>query len=409
MDMMERFEEVIDRRGTDSYKWDEGESLRGDVIPMWVADMDFRTAPCIIKALHDRVEHGIFGYTSVPESYYEAVMSWFERRHGWKISREWIQYTSGVVPAISAVIKAMTEPGDKVIVQTPVYNCFFSSIRNNGCERVDSPLVFSGDAEHPRYEMDFEDLEARCADPRARILLLCNPQNPAGRVWRADELARVGDICRRHNVLVISDEIHCEILMPGSRFVPFASVSDDNQHCCITLNSPSKSFNTAGLQIANIITDNPEWAARINRAININEVCDVNPFGVIALQAAYGVPGSVRYPVGEGERWLEGMNATVAANYDMLRTALHDALPQLPLTELEGTYLAWLRVDSLFEGGKVSSSDDVEEHLLHNHRIWINAGSMYGDDRFIRINLACPPATMREGLRRLVTGLGELA
>lgn len=401
-----RIDRVIDRRGTDSYKWDEGESRKGDVIPMWVADMDFRTADCIIDALGKRVEHGIFGYTSVPESYYAAVIDWFSRRHSWKIDRSWIQYTSGVVPAISAVIKALTSPGDKVIVQTPVYNCFFSSIRNNGCEILKAPLRYLEDK--ATYGMDFEGLEEACADPSARILLLCNPHNPAGRVWTADELARVGETCRRHGVIVVSDEIHCEILMPGHRFVPFASVCEGNQMFSVTLNSPSKSFNTAGLQIANIITPVEDWRKRIDRAININEVCDVNPFGVIALQAAYGVPGDERYPIGPGEEWLETMNAAVWRNYGMLRDAFEAELPMLPVCNLEGTYLAWIDCRWLIDRGIVSGSEELEEILLERAKVWVNAGSMYGDDRFIRVNLACPLPTMKEGLGRILMGLRQL-
>ncbi|MCQ2147195.1 MAG: pyridoxal phosphate-dependent aminotransferase [Bacteroidales bacterium] len=403
------FERIVDRRGTDSYKWDEGESLKGDVIPMWVADMDFRTADCIIDALHKRVEHGIFGYTSVPETYYQAVIDWFFRRHGWAIDRNWIQYTSGVVPAISVAIKALTCPGDEVIVQTPVYNCFFSSIRNNGCVTVKSPLKYSVNANNEiEYSIDFEDLEAKCQSEKAKILLFCNPHNPAGRVWTKDELSKVGEICRRNNVIVVSDEIHCEIVMPGHKFIPFASVSQENQDCCITLNSPSKSFNTAGLQIANIITNNHDWAKKINKAININEVCDVNPFGVIALQAAYGVPSSERYPIGPGEEWLDGMNFTVFANYCILKEMFKKDLPNLPVTKLEGTYLAWIDCRSILEKGTVKNSEEIEEYLVSKHRVWINAGSMYGDDDFIRINLACPTTVAKEGLQRIVSGLKEL-
>ena len=256
--------------------------------------------------------------------------------------------------------------------------------------------------------MDYEDLENKCSDPKARILLLCNPHNPAGRVWTKEELAKVGEICRKHGVIVVSDEIHCEIVMPGYKFTPFAAASEENQHCCITLNSPSKNFNTAGLQIANIITDNAEWAAKINRAININEVCDVNPFGVIALQAAYGVPGSERYPIGEGEMWLDAMTSRIHKNYILLCETFKDKLPELPVTKLEGTYLVWVDCDAIYRKGTADSSEKIEEILLEKNRVWINAGSMYGDDRFIRINLACPEATMKEGLQRIVTGLESL-
>jgi cystathionine beta-lyase len=305
--MLYDFDELIDRRGSGSYKWDEAES--NDVLPLWVADMDFRVAPPITEALQRRVAHGIFGYTAVPESYYEAVINWFRRRHGWLINRQWIQYTSGVVPAISAIIKALTTPGDKVIVQTPVFNCFFSSIRNNGCEVSESPLL----RHNNRYEIDYEDLERRASDAKAKLFLLCNPHNPAGRVWTKDELERMNDICLRHNVKVISDEIHCEIVMPGYKYTPFASISQACLDNSITCNSPSKSFNTASLQIANIICNDETTRKKINKAININEVCDVNPFGVVALQAAYNECGD----------WLDQLCEYIHTNYEFARPFLN--------------------------------------------------------------------------------------
>lgn len=266
------FDEPVERRRTNSYKWD---SEPEGVLPMWVADMDFRTAPCITGALQRRVAHGIFGYTRVPDEYYDAVIGWFGRRHGWELRREWMIYTSGVVPAVSAVIKALTVPGDKVLVQTPVYNCFFSSVRNNGCEVVSSPLLQTGDT----YRIDFDDLERKAADGRVRILLLCNPHNPAGRVWTREELARIGEICLRRGVTVVSDEIHCELVFPGHVYTPFAALSDEFRQHSVTCVSPSKAFNIAGLQIANIVCADEEMRRKIDKAININEVCDVNPFG----------------------------------------------------------------------------------------------------------------------------------
>lgn len=275
------FDKQIPRRGTDSYKWDSAKS--GDVLPMWVADMDFHTAPAIVDALCRRVQHGIFGYTRVPDSYYKAITDWFARRHSWAINREWIIYTSGVVPAVSAIIKALTVPGDKVLVQTPVYNCFFSSIRNNGCEIVTSPLVHTDNT----FTIDYDDLEKKVADPKMKVMLLCNPHNPVGRIWRREELIRIGKLCIRHEVTVVSDEIHCELVFPGHTYTPFASISDEFLRHSVTCISPSKAFNIAGLQIANIICADACCRAQIDRAINDNEVCDVNPFGVIATQSAY--------------------------------------------------------------------------------------------------------------------------
>ena len=254
------FDELITRRGTNSYKWDS--AADADVLPMWVADMDFRTAPAIVDALHRRVDHGIFGYTKVQDEYYQAIINWFGRRHGWKIEKDWIIYTSGVVPAISAIIKAFTCPGDKVLIQTPVYNCFYSSIRNNGCTFAANPLIY-GDATESetsvmkRYTIDFEDLEEKASDPAVKLMLLCNPHNPAGRVWTVEELSRIGEICLRNNVIVVADEIHCELVLGGHEYTPFASISEEFSRNCVTCVSPSKAFNIAGLQIANIVAETP--------------------------------------------------------------------------------------------------------------------------------------------------------
>ncbi len=384
------FDTIIPRRGTNSIKWDARPPFDADtegVIPLWVADMDFKAAPFIIDVLRKRVEHGVFGYVCVPDSYYEAVCRWFSGRHGWKVEKDWIIYTTGVVPALSAAVKALSRPGEKVILQSPVYNCFFSSVRNNGCEILDVPLLYHDGT----YSYDFDGLERACADPAAKVMLLCNPHNPAGRVWTREELARVGDIARRHDVTVVSDEIHCEIVMPGFTYTPFASVSPENQACCVTLCSPSKSFNTASLQIANIITSNPEWRKLIDRAINVNEICDVNPFGVLALEAEYSP---------EGAEWLKELNQYIYDNYLLLREKLSD----WPVCKLEGTYLPWVDVSSLG-----IPTEKIEEELLRNYKVWVNAGAMYGTEGFIRINLATPRSVLAEGLDRVSRGLAALA
>ena len=280
--MKYNFDEIIPRRGTNSVKWDE--TSIEDVIPLWVADMDFRTFPPIIEALHRRVDHGVFGYTHVPESYYESVISWFSKRHGLSgVVPADIIYTTGVVPAVSAIIRGLTLPGDKVLIQTPVYNCFFSSIRNQGCIVEESHLVY----ENNTYTVDWEDFERKCSDSRVRIFLLCNPHNPAGRVWTEEELRRMGEICLKYDVFVIADEIHCELVMPGHHYTPFASLSPEFLHNSATCVAPTKAFNIAGLQIASIIVEDSHKRERIDRAINLHEVCDVNPFGVIATEVAY--------------------------------------------------------------------------------------------------------------------------
>ena len=384
------FSRPTDRRGTDSYKWDS--APEADIIPLWVADMDFETFPAITEALQRRVAHGIFGYTRVPEAYYEAVCRWFDKRHGWHINREDIIYTSGVVPAVSAVIKALTLPGDQVIVQGPVYNCFFSSIRNNGCEMVSNSLIYN--KEELRYEIDFDDLERKLKHERTRLMLLCNPHNPGGRVWTRDELTRVAELCRKYGVRVVSDEIHCELTLYDNEYVPFGSLPDELSRGSITCCSPSKAFNTAGLQIANIVCRDAEVRNRIDRAININEVCDVNPFGVIALQAAYS---------DEGYEWLTQLRKYISANYDLLLERFARELPKCKVMRMEGTYLAWIDCSELH-----ISSDEIEEMLMHENKVWVNAGSMYGAEgaAFIRINMACTSELLNEGITRIVNGLG---
>lgn len=376
------FDEIIPRRGTNSYKWDSAGDA--DILPMWVADMDFRTAPPVVEALRKRVEHGIFGYVRVPDAYYVAVTNWFARRHDWQIEKEWIIYTTGVVPALSAVIKALTAPGDKVMVQTPVYNCFFSSIRNNGCGMIANPLIYRNGT----YQIDFADLEQKAADPNVKVLLLCNPHNPAGRVWTKQELTLIGDICIRNNVWVVADEIHCELVFPGHTYIPFASISQEFLMHSVTCTSPSKAFNLAGLQIANIISADTDIRTKIDKAINVNEVCDVNPFGVEALMAAYN----------DSKEWLEELKQYLFANYNYLRAYFAEYLPEFPVSMLEGTYLVWVDCSVLNQ-----SSDEIVKTLLEKEKLWVNEGGLYGEagEGFIRINIACPRQQLIEGLNRL--------
>lgn len=376
------FDEIVPRRGTNSYKWDTAKEE--NVLPMWVADMDFRAAPIIVEALRRRVEHGIFGYARVPNTYYEAVINWFDRRHTWQIEKEWIIYTTGVVPALSAIIKALTSPQDKVLVQTPVYNCFFSSIRNNGCEVVTNPLIYRDGT----YQIDFDDLEKKAVDPSVKLLLLCNPHNPVGRVWTKQELNRIGEICLRNDVWVIADEIHCELVYPGYTYIPFAFISPEFLMRSVTCVSPSKAFNLAGLQIANIVCADADLRIKIDKAININEVCDVNPFGIEALIAAYN----------EGKEWLEELKHYLWENYNYLKAYFSENLPQFPVTMLEGTYLVWVDCSVLKR-----SSIEIVHTLLYKEKLQVNNGSLYGKDGegFIRINIACPRQVLIDGLNRL--------
>ena len=381
--MKYNFDERIDRRGTGCVKWDMAPDK--DVLPLWVADMDFRAAPAILEAVKKRAEHGVFGYTVVEDDYYDAVISWFRRRHQWHIKREEILYTTGVVPAMSVAVKALTMPGEKVIILSPDYNCFFSSVRNNGCEVVESVLVRTGS----RFTVDWQDFEAKCADEKTTVFLLCNPHNPTGRVWTKEELEQMNDICLRHHVKVVSDEIHCELMMPGHVFQPFAAVSEACRQNSVILNSPSKSFNIAGLQAANIICSQPEWRRRLDRAININEVCDLNPFGPVALKAAYN----------ESEDWIDELNQYLWGNYQALCAFAKEHLPQWDVCTLEGTYLPWIDITATG-----MTSQKYSDLLLRKAKVWVNPGTMYGPqsgEGYIRMNIACPRSLLMEALQRI--------
>ncbi len=385
--MKYNFDTVIQRRGTDCVKWDEA---AGGELPMWVADMDFATAPCIVDALRRRLEHPIFGYNLVPESFYEAIISWSTRRYGWTPRREHILYTSGVVPAVSAVIRALVEPGQAVVFMTPAYNCFFSSIRNNGCREVGFPLTWHPETE--RYTIDFEALEETILREQPRLLLLCNPHNPSGRVWTAEELRLIAEICAQQGVIVLSDEIHCEFIDPqlGRRFVSFAPIADEANCRWVVANAPNKAFNIAGLMTAYIVCPDVGLRQAIDRAININEVCDINSFSFVALQAAY---------TNEGEEWLSQLVDYIFDGYRQFRSRMKTALPHLPLAHLEGTYLAWLDISTL------GNSQAISERLRRDNLVWVNPGDMYGQTGFLRINLATQHAQLEEATTRLIEGL----
>ncbi len=381
--MKYNFDEEVERRATGCVKWDESPSA--DVIPLWVADMDFKAAPAILDAVKRRAAHGVFGYTVVEEDYYEAIISWFQRRHKWSIQREEILYTTGVVPAMSVAIKALTMPGEKVLILSPDYNCFFSSVRNNGCEVLETALKRVGDT----FEVDWADFEVKCSDEKTTVFLLCNPHNPCGRVWTKAELERMNDICLKYSVKVVSDEIHCELIMPGYKFQPFAAVSDNCRQNSVILNSPSKSFNIAGLQAANIICAQPEWRRRLDRAININEVCDLNPFGPVALKAAYN----------ESEEWIDELNQYLWKNYCFLRDFIEERLPQWKLCRLEGTYLPWVDISAMG-----ITAQQLCDRLLNEAKVWINPGTMYGPqtgEGYVRFNIATQRSRLEEALKRI--------
>ena len=403
------FDEMTERRGTNCVKWD-AESPAGpigeDVIPLWVADMDFKVAPEITKALRDRVEQGIFGYTHIPDSYYESAIRWWERRRGWHTEKDWYLPVAGIVPAMSIVIKALTqyeigpegnvvEKPDhgrdseghlpKVIIQTPAYNCFFSSVRNDLCELAANPLVYDTEGDQATWYINFDDLEKKAADPMTKVLLFCNPHNPCGRIWPKEDLEKVAEICRRNGVIVVSDEIHCELEMPGYHFTPMATIDQDNT---ITMNSPSKSFNIAGLGISNIITNNPEWRKLIDKVINLWEHCDLNPFGPVALKAAYN----------ESEDWIDELNQYLWGNYQALCAFAKEHLPQWRVCTLEGTYLPWIDITAT---GMMSQ--EYSDRLLSEAKVWVNPGTMYGaqsGEGYIRMNIACPRSLLMEALQR---------
>lgn len=390
--MIYDFNKEIERRGTNCVKWDEAEE---GVLPLWVADMDFETAPCVQEAILQRAQHGVYGYNLVPESFYDAIIWWNSHRHGWTPRREWMLYTSGVVPAISAIIKGLCRPGEGVLFFTPAYNCFFSSVRNNGCRLVEFPLTWASTDEY--YTIDFEALEQMIIREKPRLLLLCNPHNPTGRVWTHEELETLAQLCCRHDVIVLSDEIHCEFVDPelGRRYQPFAPIAEKSGCSWVIANAPNKAFNIAGLQTAYIVASDKDFRTRIDRAINDNEVCDINCFSFVALQAAY---------TPEGEEWLDQLVAYIYANYRFFRETMKAARPELPIAHLEGTYLAWVDVSSWacqppYDG----SSERLAAELRLQRKVWINGGEMYGQGGFLRVNLATQRSRLAEALRRILS------
>ena len=375
------FDTVIPRENTSSFKWD----YKPGVLPLWVADMDFKSAPCILEAIQKKVDHGIFGYTRTPDSYYNSVINWWGRRHGWTIQKEWILPVGGLVPGTSICLTALSEPGDGIIMNTPAYNAFFHCIKD--CDRVlvQNKLCYRDG----KYCFDFEDFERRCRE--AKVFLLCNPHNPSGRLWTRGELERIGDICIKNGVTVISDEIHCDIVPPGSAYTPFASIKEEFRQNCVSLISPTKCFNIAGLQVANIVTANPELRKKIEKVMDWWVYTDMNQIGEAALQGAF---------TEEGENWLDQMNAYVHQNYLYMKERFAKEFPQIHVCDLEATYLAWADFSALMPDTK-----ELQDYLIDNYKVWINSGAMYGDDRFVRINVACPRATLKEGLDRVFAGL----
>jgi len=384
--MKYNFDKLTDRRGVGSLKWDVPERE----LPMWVADMDFETAPEIIEFLKERVEHGIFGYAVVTEEWAEAYRGWWSRRHHLEMEKDWLIYCTGVVPAISSAVRKLTTVGENVLIQTPVYNIFFNSIRNNGRNVLESPLVYDGG----EYSIDFDDLEEKLADPQTTLMLLCNPHNPVGKIWDRETLAKIGELCARHHVLVLADEVHCDLTDPGYEYVPFASVSEicrDNSVTCI---APTKTFNIAGLQTAAAVVPNPVLRHKLGRGLNTDEVAEPNAFAIGAAVAAFN----------KGEEWLEELREYLDGNKRCVRQFIGQKIPQMRVVPSHATYLLWLDC-----GGITEDAGELTEFIRRDSGLYLTEGGEYGacGRKFIRLNPACPRERLMEGMNRLEKSVNE--
>lgn len=381
------FDRVIQRRGTGSVKWDLADSIFGgsDLLPLWVADMDFESPPEVTAALVERARHGIFGYTAASPEYFESFVNWFRKRHQWEIHNEWIHFSPGVVPALNLLIQTFSNPGDRVIIQQPVYYPFMSAIRNNSREIVNNPLVL----DQGRYRMDMDDLEKKARDDRTKILILCSPHNPVGRVWSRNELSLLGDICMKYNIIVISDEIHCDLTYPGIKHIHFASITDNYLMNSITCLSPSKTFNLAGLQTAGLIIANPEMQKKYKQMIECVGLTWPNLFACEALTYAY------KY----GDLWLDAVIEYLTDNLSFLRDFIRRKIPEITLIEPEGTYLVWLDFRKL---GLDRAS--LKRLLREKAKVALDDGFIFGSaegEGFERINIACPRSILEEALNKI--------
>ena len=383
------FDQIIDRRGTSCLKYDFAveRGKREDVLLLWVADMDFQTAPQITEAIIKRAQHGVFGYTLIEDEWYDAYQNWWKTRHDFEIQEEWLIFCTGVVPAISSIVRKMTTPAEKVVVLTPVYNIFFNSIYNNGRNILESPLKYDGEG----YAMDFEDLEAKLADPQTSLMILCNPQNPAGKIWDKETLAHVGELCAKYGVTVISDEIHCDLTDPGKEYVPFATASDTCRDISVTCIAPTKTFNIAGIQTAAIVVPDKFLRHKMWRGLNTDEVAEPNAFAVDAAIAAFT----------NGGEWLDSLRQYLYENKQYVRKFVSENIPDMKVVYSEATYLLWLDCSKITDNAKQLSA-----FIRKNTGLYMSPGLSYGKNgkAFIRLNIACPRSIVEEGMKRLAEG-----
>jgi cystathionine beta-lyase len=387
------FDTVIDRHGTDSLKFDcaEKRGLPADVLPLWVADMDFRTSSRILDALKDRTDHGIFGYTEAGESYFEAVHDWMKERHGWDVREEWLTETPGVVFALANAVRAFTAEGDAVLIQQPVYYPFSEVIKDNGRKIVSSDLVKGSGG---KYTIDLDDFEKKVTENDVRLFILCSPHNPVGRVWTREELEKVGDICINHGVTIVSDEIHEDFILKGT-FTPFASIKQEFLENSVICTSPAKTFNLSGLQVSNIFIENEELRKKFRKEVWSAGYSQIGTLGLTAGEAAY------RY----GGEWYEKMLSYISSNIDFMKKYIDEYLPEIKMTEPEGTYLVWLDCSGLGLG-----VEELDDFIIHKAKLWLDSGKIFGKpgEGFQRVNAACPRATLKEGLDRLRKAVEEL-
>lgn len=378
------FDKEIDRKNTNSLKWDVGENE----LPMWVADMDFETAPEIQAAIRKRADHGVFGYSTVPEEWYQAYIGWWERRHDFQMERDWLIFCTGVVPAISSMVRKLTTSAEKVLVMTPVYNIFFNSIVNNGRQVQESRLKYDGTA----YQINFEDLEQKLADPQTTMIVLCNPHNPIGKIWDKETLERIGELCWKYHVVAVSDEIHCDLTSPGCAYIPFASVSEHCRENSITCLAPTKAFNLAGLQTAAVAVPNTNLRHKVWRGLNTDEAAEPNAFAVDAAVAAFT----------QGEAWLDALRNYVQANRRKVTEYVQAQIPGIQVVSSEATYLLWLDCSSM-----TGFASEAAEFIREKTGLYLSAGNQFGGDggNFLRMNIACPRSVLEDGLCRLKEGI----